>query len=65
MSEAIDALMNLCYVLAAVCALIGGVQSYRKIVFEGESAFVAIGNWVYAGLALIVVPAAVKLFFGV
>lgn len=64
----IGAVVNLCYLLGALCGLIGAVQVYTRILDgqqQGGGAFALIRNWFFACLTLLLVPTLVRGLLGV
>ena len=64
-ADLIAAVVNICYLLGAICGLIGAVLAYTKIIDGQASAFTLIRNWFFACITLLLMPALVRGLMGV
>lgn len=63
--DLISSVVNICYLLGAICGIIGAVLAYTKILDGQGSAFILIRNWFFACITLLLIPALVRGMMGV
>ena len=60
----VDALLDLCYVIGAICAIIGAARGFTTIIDGEESPFIVVRNWFIACISLLVFPALARGLMG-
>lgn len=63
-SDLLNRVQSICYVLGAMCAIIGGVVAYTEIIDGEENFFVAVRNWFGGCLAFIIFPSLIRALAG-
>ena len=60
----VDALLDLCYVIGAICAVIGAVRGFTTVIDGEESSFIVVRDWFIACISLLVFPALARGLMG-
>jgi hypothetical protein len=63
--DLVASVVDICYLLGAICAIIGAVHTYTRLLDGQGSAFPLIRNWLFACLALLLLPALLRGLVGV
>jgi len=63
-SDLLDQVQSICYVLGAMCAIVGAVMTYTEIIDGEENLYVAVRNWFGGCLAFIVFPSIIRALAG-
>lgn len=61
----IDGVETICYILGAICAMVGAVVSYTSFIDGEEDLLPGIRNWFGSCLALIIFPYIIRQLAGV
>ena len=63
-SELLTSVQNICFVLGAICAIIGGLRTYIEILDGEEDIFSSVRNWFGSCLAFIIFPMIIRALAG-
>lgn len=63
-SELLNSVQSICYVLGAICAMIGGLRTYTEILDGGEDILPSVRNWFGGCLALLIFPMIIRALAG-
>ena len=61
----IGPIYNICYILAALVAIVGGVQAYSKMTSGDPGAGKTVASWFGGAVFLILIPTIITALFGV
>ena len=64
-SSLVNSVEYICYILGAICAMIGGVLTYTEVIDGEENFFVAVRNWFGSCIALVALPYLIRQLAGV
>ena len=64
-SSLLDKVESICYILGAMCAIIGGFLAYTEVIDGEENVFVAVRNWFGCCIAFVVFPFIIRSIAGV
>ena len=63
-SSLVDRVENICFILGAVCAVIGGVTTYTNFLDGEERFYVGVRNWFGSCVAFVVFPYLIRSITG-
>ena len=63
-SELLTSVQNICYVLGAMCAIIGALRTYIEILDGEEDLYSSVRNWFGSCLAFIIFPMIIRALAG-
>ena len=63
-TDLLNDVQSICYILGAICAIIGGVRTYTEILDGGEDILSSVRNWFGGCLAFIIFPSLIRALAG-
>ena len=63
-SELLNSVQSICYVLGALCAIIGGLRTYIEIIDGEQDIYSSVRNWFGGCLALLIFPMIIRALAG-